>query len=123
MELAGADLGVEREGLGFAVGRDGSLAQVGLERAVSLLSLLEVLGPLLELDDVLSAAVSSPELKRLWHGLLRPVHLHLTDREKLAWLRVLQIALVCIYGKLVIEPEDLCLAQLDLGLFLFLKLA
>ena len=102
MELAGADLGVEGEGLGFAVWRDGSLAQVGLERAVSLLSLLELLGPLLKLDVVLSTALSSPQLKRLWHGLLRPVHLHLTDREKLAWLWVLQIALVCIYGKLVI---------------------
>jgi len=98
--------------LRFEVGWDRPLAldQVWLKCAVCLFLLLALLDDPFEFFVVIHTSLFSLQVERRGHGRLQRV-LCLADREQLAGLRVLQVALVCINREFVVQTENLRLAK------------
>lgn len=61
------------------------------------------------------------QIERLRHSCLWSLAFCLASWEEVAWLRILQVTLISVDCKLVIEAKDFSLAQHDLCLFLLLK--
>lgn len=75
---------------------------------------------MLEMAIVSLSSFLSLQVKWLWNGRMRlGMTIRAANWEQVTVLRVLDIALVCIYGEFVIQAEDFGLAKQYLG-FLFL---
>ena len=83
-----------------------------LECAVGLFQVALLVDHLSELLVVELTTLLRLQVERLRHSVLRSFVFRLRGTgEQVTWLWVLQVALVGIHGKLVIETEDLGLAE------------
>ena len=92
-----------------------------LERAISLLISALLIDDLTELLIVHFTSLLSVQSERLRHSCLWSLAFCLACWEEITWLWILQVTLIGIDRKLVIQAKDLSLTQHDLCLFLLLE--